>query len=326
MAPTNTQSTQRGGTGSGRPYRNANTNAGVNRDGSRATRAAPRVRGPHRRPAHAERARPPANAPVGPTLASRMTFENSRGRGRGGIARGSTIRPRPQNGRRLQDRITRAGDDVAGGTDGGATGGSERAARDVQVNHRDRARNTRAPFARVMYAAPAPVPTSFETDVDINIDSDVDIDIDNITFNNSQFNTTDGFSQASAIFCGSQPTQLADAPIPLSPPTGPVHLTPPVGFTHLSPPPSAPTHEQLSPPTRRPPTAVATQLIRMVNHPIRPIRNDKERAEHPPNNYRGKDPIKQLVQNKKLQAVLAGKKVPGERKKHKDERMELIMK
>lgn len=43
------------------------------------------------------------------------------------------------------------------------------------------------------------------------------------------------------------------------------------------------------------------------------------------NTYRGKDPIKRLVQNKKLQAILGDKPVPKERKKPMDERVELRM-
>jgi hypothetical protein len=47
--------------------------------------------------------------------------------------------------------------------------------------------------------------------------------------------------------------------------------------------------------------------------------------KRPVNTYRGKDPIKKVVQNKKLQAIFADRGVPKERRKWKEERMELRM-
>jgi hypothetical protein len=46
-------------------------------------------------------------------------------------------------------------------------------------------------------------------------------------------------------------------------------------------------------------------------------------SSRPQNTYRGKDPIKRLVQNKKLRAILAGRKVPVERARMRE--MELRM-
>ncbi|KAF2036560.1 hypothetical protein EK21DRAFT_51425 [Setomelanomma holmii] len=129
-------------------------------------------------------------------------------------------------------------------------------------------------------------------------------------FNNSN-DTTANNTQTSALFCGSQPTQLANPPTPLSPfsslfqdspsdlalPSGPV-LTAPLG----------------------------AQPIRMVNLPVDKSGQDSPdggKSKRPVNTYRGKDPIKKIVQNKKLQAILADRPVPGERRKMKEERVEL---
>jgi hypothetical protein len=56
-----------------------------------------------------------------------------------------------------------------------------------------------------------------------------------------------------------------------------------------------------------------------------PNKGTSTASKRPINNYRGKDPIKRLVQNKKLQAILADKPVPRERRKPKDDRMALRM-
>ncbi|KAH7068718.1 hypothetical protein FB567DRAFT_457109, partial [Paraphoma chrysanthemicola] len=53
--------------------------------------------------------------------------------------------------------------------------------------------------------------------------------------------------------------------------------------------------------------------------------DDPVTPKRPVNTYRGKDPIKKIVQNKKLQAILGDKPIPGVRKKHRDERVELRM-
>ncbi|KAJ4324484.1 hypothetical protein N0V94_001224 [Neodidymelliopsis sp. IMI 364377] len=52
------------------------------------------------------------------------------------------------------------------------------------------------------------------------------------------------------------------------------------------------------------PAAAATHKIKAAEVPKRPV-----------NTYRGNDPLKRLVQNKKLRALLADKKMPGPRKK-----------
>ncbi|EAT86475.2 hypothetical protein SNOG_06644 [Parastagonospora nodorum SN15] len=103
------------------------------------------------------------------------------------------------------------------------------------------------------------------------------------------------------IFAGSQPTQFTDAPDPPSPP---IWLARPAQ-------------------TARP--------IRMFNEPVAQEAVDAKgegqptTPKRPVYNYRGKDPIKRLVSNPKLQAVLAGRSIPAERKKHKDDRMDLRM-
>jgi hypothetical protein len=118
--PTHPRAARRGGTGSGRPHRNANTNAGVNRHPS-APRNALRGRGTHRR--HGRNDHAPAAAPVRPTLASRMTYGDARDRG------GTAPRPRPQSAVRLQDRIT---------TD---RGDADRSVINQQILHRAHGRN-----------------------------------------------------------------------------------------------------------------------------------------------------------------------------------------
>jgi hypothetical protein len=118
--PTHPRAARCGGTGSGRPHRNANTNGGVNRHPS-APRNALRGRGTHRR--HGRNDHAPAAAPVRPTLASRMTYGDARDRG------GTAPRPRPQSAVRLQDRIT---------TDRGEAG---RSVINQQILHRAHGRN-----------------------------------------------------------------------------------------------------------------------------------------------------------------------------------------
>lgn len=52
---------------------------------------------------------------------------------------------------------------------------------------------------------------------------------------------------------------------------------------------------------------------------------DSIKPKRPVNTYRGKDPIKRLVSNKKLQAIFAGRGFPKERKKYSGERPDLRM-
>jgi hypothetical protein len=274
MAPTN-ERTQYGGTGSSRPYRNANTNAGVSRHHPAASRGVPRVRDSHRRPVHAERARAPANAPTGPSLLSRMTYD----RGREGFNRDVTTRHRPQYTRRLQDRIIRANHVTAGA---GVSGG-------------ERTTNLQVERYSPEQAVPA-VPMNDDIDIILDSDNEIDIDIASPKYDNPDFDTDHDFG---SLFMDSQPTQPVTAPASPSPLPQPTH------------------------------SAQPTHPIRMFNEPvaISPVNIEGEdepaRPKRPVNTYGGKDPIKRLVQNPKLQAILAGKPIPAERKKHRDERMDL---
>lgn len=276
MAPTNEHSARRRGTSvntrRGRPYRNANTNAGVSRDYSSAPRDVHRRRDAHRRPARNPRPQAPANAPTGPrsSLASRMTFDN--GRDPAPSSYGDSYRPRPQRVRpRLQDRVT---DDRVYGGGAEATQGAH--AHNVTAT----AVNDEYPefdeFDKLVFATP-------ETR-----------------------NDTSSFRQASPLFCGSQPTQATDVPLPPSP------VLPPTTFF---------------PPLRSVLPATSSRPIRMFSAPVGG--NNEAEAEvpatpkRPVNTYRGKDPIKKRVQNKKLQALLSDKPIPKERRKFHEERMEL---
>lgn len=74
------------------------------------------------------------------------------------------------------------------------------------------------------------------------------------------------------------------------------------------------------------PTASTSAPIRMFNKPLNEGQSNRgDKRPRPKNNYRGKDPIKKMVQNKKLQAIFAGKPIPKERKKVADERPDLRM-
>jgi hypothetical protein len=177
MAPTNEHTSRRGnnrsGAGSGPPYRSANTSAGVNRYHSSAVRNARRARDNHRWHSRIDLNQPPVNAPTGLSLASRMTFADRRGRNlnvRGGTADlnySDATRPRPQAGRRLQDRITRA-EDTSGGE----------------------SRPAQRPLG----------PTVNNNTATNNID-------------NTPFQSND--TQASALFCDSQPTRSPNSPFVL---------------------------------------------------------------------------------------------------------------
>jgi hypothetical protein len=243
--PTHPRAARRGGIGSGRPHRNANTNAGVNRHPS-APRNALRGRGTHRRQGRNDHA--PVAAPVRPTLASRMTYGDARDRG-GAAPR---PRPRPQSAVRLQDRIT---------TDHGASG---RSVINQQILHRAHGRND---------ATARPV---------VHENNDYDNDI---VASGPQTNAN---PQASALFAGFQSNNALH---PLAP----------------------------RPPSTPSPAPVP---IRMLN---RPTPDANAAVKRPVNTYRGKDPIKRLVTNKKLQAILGDKPLPKERKKAVGDRMQLRM-
>jgi hypothetical protein len=120
---------------------------------------------------------------------------------------------------------------------------------------------------------------------DINYVDDDPNEIDDFAFCESQLNN---INQDSALFYDSQLTQLTIVPNP-----------PPV----LS--------------------AFIPRPIRIVSQ--RPHDYMHTRPKRPVKTYRGKDPIKRVVSNKKLQAIFAGKPIPKERKKYRDERMELRM-
>ncbi|KAH8730838.1 hypothetical protein GQ44DRAFT_756163 [Phaeosphaeriaceae sp. PMI808] len=94
-------------------------------------------------------------------------------------------------------------------------------------------------------------------------------------------------------------------------------VSPEPGLTQSteSSPPFAPTG---SPPRIR--TAVSAQPIRMLNQPIA-----EKKPKRPVKTFRGKDPIKKRVQNKKLQAIFSDKPIPKARKKAPDERPVLRM-
>jgi hypothetical protein len=81
----------------------------------------------------------------------------------------------------------------------------------------------------------------------------------------------------------------------------------------------SPSPHSLHRPTHRPPPAP----IHMINELL--PRDPLPPPKRPINTYRGKDPIKRLCQNKKLQAILAGKPIPKERQKVAGDRMMLRM-
>lgn len=71
----------------------------------------------------------------------------------------------------------------------------------------------------------------------------------------------------------------------------------------------------LRPPNPTPAPPLPTRMLNTKTPPPRP--------ERPVNPYRGKDPIKRLVQNDKLRALLAGKPMPRQRKKAAMDRPDL---
>jgi hypothetical protein len=83
----------------------------------------------------------------------------------------------------------------------------------------------------------------------------------------------------------------------------------------ISPPPPPSLHR----PTHQSPSAP----IRMMKEPL--PKDPPSPPKRPINTYRGKDPIKRLCQNKKLQAILADKPIPKERQKVAGDRMMLRM-
>ncbi|CAO2655611.1 Nn.00g044140.m01.CDS01 [Neocucurbitaria sp. VM-36] len=135
-----------------------------------------------------------------------------------------------------------------------------------------------------------------------NRDHDDEMDLDDIAQSTTDFatttTTTTATDQGSSLFYGSQPTQVANiANIPATP---------------------------LPRPSTSAATAprVATPRIRMVNRPVPP---GKAVSKRPINKYRGKDPIKKLVQNPKLRAIFADLPLPRARKKALADRPDLRM-
>ncbi|KAF2130365.1 hypothetical protein P153DRAFT_356146 [Dothidotthia symphoricarpi CBS 119687] len=125
-------------------------------------------------------------------------------------------------------------------------------------------------------------------------DSNINIDITN---NHINYTT----SPSTPLFCSSQPTQLAISP---QPPKIPSKV------------PSCPSFSLPLP--SKPPAP-----IRLFNKPLTSLPTTT--TKRPVNPYRGKDPVKRLVQNPKLRAIFAGKPLPRERKKAPLDRMELRM-
>ncbi|KAF2830566.1 hypothetical protein CC86DRAFT_163172 [Ophiobolus disseminans] len=286
MAPTNGRSTRRHGNTAnndrGRPYRHANTHAGVSRDYSDAPRDRYRSRDAHRRPVRHQRSQAPANAPTGPrsSFSRRMTFDD--GRDRATPSNGDSYRPQPQRGRpRPQERLTDAR--VSGGA-------VKHAMLNRQINHHA--------LAQVMATTA------------VNADESEMDDIDKLIFATPRAaSIASNTGQASITFGSSQLTQPADVSLPSSP------VLPPTMFT---------------PHIRSVRPATSSRPIRMFNAPVVDVRRveaDAEaipkRTERPVNTYRGKDAIKQLVQNKTLQRLFADKPTLKPPKKSHLERMDL---
>ncbi|KAH7350464.1 hypothetical protein BKA66DRAFT_575661 [Pyrenochaeta sp. MPI-SDFR-AT-0127] len=110
------------------------------------------------------------------------------------------------------------------------------------------------------------------------------------------------FTQQSALFCDTQSQQRPTASIVPRPPSS-----------------NSPSH---------PFAALATfpSSVRLVNLPTHVVTSMNEiKPKRLVNNYRGKDPIKRLVTNKKLQAIFAGRGFPRDRKKALEDRPDLRM-
>lgn len=280
-----------------RRNRHARTNAGVNQ----RLRDDNRNRGSYYRLAPIPRPQAPANAPTGPRamLASRITTS-----GRRDSAHDNDPRPRPPQGRAcLQYRM--------------ASGSA--APQTPQANRRARANNTDSVFITPEFSETADFPLGAPQQGQLRQSSN-GFDSSAVTQNthasfyartstNTRIFTatemgdiiadppTSSISQASSsLFCSSQPTQPANIPLP-NPPAPP--------FT-----PS---------PRRRSRAATSTTPIRMFNQPSATT----EVSKRPANTYKGKDPVKKLVTNDKLRAILSDKPMPKERRVYSTERVEL---
>jgi hypothetical protein len=136
-------------------------------------------------------------------------------------------------------------------------------------------------------------------DLAVNEETEMDIDNDSVndahSFASAAVNNT-SFSQPSSTLLYSQATQVR-------PSTPTFTVSPPI-LPNLK---------------LRHNTTNSSNRIRLINEPLTPDQDQKR----PVNTYRGRDPIKKIVQNKKLQAIFAGKQMPKERGVYKGERMEL---
>lgn len=263
MALYSDRASRRGGA-TERRIRNAHTGAGVNAnrltasgDGSRA-RDTRRARDRHDRVG--DRYVPTYGVPPRGPRADRLTVAEELLRSRVAHDRVGATQPLPQQGRggRPQERIHNTDDDG---------GGNQGVPRGRPIN------NTAPRLSAPMAIRSNGMTQSTTNPATNNVNSSIS-------------------NQESALFCGSQPTQIPNIPqMPITP--------------------RPPTH-----PPVRPATTITP--IRMLNRPIepkQPIDPKLPKPTRPVNTYRGKDPIKKLVTNPKLRAILAGRAPPKQRKK-----------
>ncbi|KAH7396862.1 hypothetical protein DE146DRAFT_789500 [Phaeosphaeria sp. MPI-PUGE-AT-0046c] len=153
---------------------------------------------------------------------------------------------------------------------------------------------------------------------DGHVGIDMDMDIDDMLFGSHQNNN---LSQQSALFCGLQPTQRTSEPSSPMPSASSPSTSLPLRMTAQS--------QVHFPCTSSRCTSLPVRMFNQSPSAPNPTPNNGNSShmlpKRPVNTYRGKDPIKRLVQNKKLQAIFADKPVPKERMKPMDERMELRM-
>jgi len=123
--------------------------------------------------------------------------------------------------------------------------------------------------------------------------------VNTITSTTNNANNNNSAPQFSPLFYTSQSTQQSPPTPRIPTPRGPAGMFNTQTTTDI--------------PATAPP-------IRMVNVPVTPPPADPKR---PANTYRGNDPIKKIVSNKKLQAIFAGKPLPRDRRVAFGERMEL---
>lgn len=203
MAPTSNGTARRADRGRGNTShsrRNAVTNAGVNRGQSTNYRGSNRAMGPHRRRANTDRARYQSSRP---SLATRITY--------GGTGTGNQTARSHTATSYLQS--ANGDDDLRDGLEDPA----ERASfqRLETAKH-----NTAAPEGSTM--------SSFSPDVDVDVG--INIGIDGMLFGCQQ---NIKFSQPSALFCGSQPTQQINEPRSPIRPASQSYTSPPIRMVFL---------------------------------------------------------------------------------------------